>query len=277
MNALVCLILALIVSIGPCHAGAGERGSVYPSENTSTVSLETGMLDIPSWAVRVPEHSFVGISRPCSSIEGARQQALDSAMGAEYYLSHESMLTGDLNQSRYDLKEKLSYTARWLLNSVQQNVKEYAFRNTMTGNVCFALVQMLPSELDNLKRLTIGAKLTARVAGRTGEQATIEVTEANGVGATLIEYRISAETRYDHARLITLFFWKVPETENRIFDGALATRLFVRNGLARGVITMSDDRNPLRSLIMGSKQDLSITLTGYDEIGRPVSVPVRFQ
>ena len=284
MNALFCLVLALIVSIHPCSADADERVAAYSNRGPSATLPDSEALNLPPWAVHVPEHSFVGISTPCSSIEAARQQALDSAigqilqaMGAEYHLSHESMLNGDLNQSRHELKERLSYTARWLLNSVQQNIKHYAYRNTMNRHVCFVLIRMSPPELDALKRLTIGAKLTARMIGRNSGQAMIEVGETNGVGATLTEYRVETEKTHNHARLITLFFWKVHESEHTTSDGALAHRLFVKHSLSRAVIPIAIDGDRLKSLLMGSKQDLSIILTGYDEIGRPVSVPVRLQ
>jgi hypothetical protein len=284
MNAVFYLILTLIVGIGPCPVGADERAGLPSVKTLSTASLEPGLLDIPAWAVHIPEHSFVGISQPSSSIEEARQQALDSAigqilqaMGAEYHLSHESTLTGDLNQSRYELKEKLSYTARWLLNSVQQNIKQHAFRNTGSGQVCFVLVRMTPGDLEKLKRLSIGAKVSARLIGISGGLASVEVMETNGVGVTITEYQMTAATRNNHARLITLFLWKVPETATASYKGALPNRLFLNKSSGRITIPLSAVQRSLNSALMGSREDISITITGYDEIGRPVSVSVRFQ
>jgi hypothetical protein len=284
MNAIFCLILTLIVSIGHCQAGADERSALYSAKNSSATLSVADRLDIPSWAIHIPEHSFVGISRPCSSIEEARQQALDSAigqilqaMGAEYHLSHESMLTGDLHQSRHELKEKLSYTARWLLNSVQQNVQQYAFRNTGGGQVCFVLVRMTPGDLEKLKRLSIGAKVSARLIGISDGQASIEILETNGVGVTITEYQMTASIRNSHACLITLFLLKVPETATASYDGALPNRLSLNKSSGSITIPLSAVRGSLKSVLMGSKEDISITLTGYDEIGRQVSVPVRFQ
>ena len=282
MNAVFCLILTLIVSIGPCQAGADQRGVLSSAEDFPAASLEPGLLDIPSWAVHIPEHSFVGISQPCSSIEEARQQSLDSAigqilqaMGAEYHLSHESILTGDLNQSRHELKEKLSYTARWLLHSVQQNIKQHAFRNTGSGQVCFVLVRMTPGDLEKLKRLSIGAKVSARLIGISDGQASIEVSETNGVGVTITEYKMTAAIRNNHARLITLFLWKVPETDTSSYEGALPNRLSLNKSAGRTIIPLSDVEGSLKSFLMGSREDISITMTGYDEIGRSVAASVR--
>ncbi|MFZ4439114.1 MAG: hypothetical protein ACOYOS_11845 [Syntrophales bacterium] len=284
MNTLFCLILTLIVGIGLGSAGADERGGLAFAQGLPAASLNAGLLDIPHWVVHIPEHTFVGISQPCPSIEEARQQALDSAigqilqaMGAEYHLSHESTLTGDLNQSRHELKEKLSYTARWFLNSVQQNIKQYAFQDMGDGQVCFVLVRMTPGDLERLKRLSIGAKVSARLIGISGGQASIEVMETNGVGVTITEYQMTAAIRNSHARLITLFLWKVPETASTSYGGALPNRLSLNNSSGSITIPLSAVRGSLKSTLMGSKEDISITLTGYDEIGRQVSVPVRFQ
>jgi hypothetical protein len=281
MRILYYLIATMIVCIIPCQADAVEQLGLLSTKGFTAIASETD--SIPAWAINTPD-AFVGISTPCSSIEEARQQALDSAigqilqsMGAEYQLSHESLLTGDMNQSRYELKERLSYTARWLLNSVQQNIKQYAFQNAGNGYVCFVLVQMKPSELEKLKRLTIGAQLTARVVGTDGGRVSIEASESNGVGVTLNEYRLTLAVTHTNARLITLFFWKVPQADIKSIDGALAKRISLNNSSGNAVIPVSNGMNGLRSFIMGSKQDVSITLTGYDEIGRPVSLPVRLQ
>ncbi|MGV8080962.1 MAG: hypothetical protein AB2L22_13010 [Syntrophales bacterium] len=234
------------------------------------------------WAIQIPEHAYVGISPACSSMEEARQQAIDSAigqilqsMGADYRLSHESVLSGDLRNSRHELREELRYTARWLLQSVQENIRQQVFRNTARGYVCFVLVRMHPHELARLKRLTIGAKVTARVVAMGAGHLTIEALEANNVGVTLTECRVSMTTMNTHARLITLFFWKVPESKSTVLEGALPRRAFLKNGSGRMVIRVPGDENGLRDVLMGSVRSLEITLTGYDEIGRPVAVPVR--
>jgi hypothetical protein len=252
------------------------------SQARSSSSSGYSELNIPPWAIHIPEHSYVGISSPCPSIEEARQQALGSAigqilqsMGADYHLSHESVLSGNLQSSKYEIKERLSYTAKWLLNSVQQNVKQYAFQNTGNGHICFVLVRIMPSELEKLKRLTIGAKLSARLIGINGGLVSIEVNESNGVGVTITEYRLNAAIRHNHARLITLFLWKVPETDSSSYEGALSYRLSLSNSSGRTTITIASGNDRLKSILMGSKEDFSITLMGYDELGRSVSAFVK--
>ena len=283
MNPLFYLLLTLIISISHGEADAFEHGALHPLKGHSVAVSEPASLNIPPWAVHVPEDSFVGISSPCPSIEEARQQAIESAigqilqaMGAEYHLTHESVLSGNLHQSRYELHERLSYTAKWLLNSIQQNIRQYAFQSVGQNHVCFVLVRVRPSELERLRRLTIGAKLSAFMVRKSGDQLFIEVRETNGVSVTLTEYSMTTTTLHSNARLITLFFWKVPELSTKNREGALPDRLFLRNNTGRTVISSKNNDDHFKSALLGSESDITVTLAGYDEIGRPVSVPVRF-
>ena len=124
----------IMISLNLSGVDAYQHGELNSQQRSSVSASEHSLPEIPPWAVHIPEHSYVGISSPRPSIEEARQQALGSAigqilqsMGADYHLSHESVLSGDLHSSKYALKESLSYTAKWLLNSVQQNIRQYAF------------------------------------------------------------------------------------------------------------------------------------------------------
>jgi hypothetical protein len=92
---------------------------------------------------------------------------------------------------------------------------------------------------------------------------------------TLTEYSVNMTTVNAHARLITLFFWKVPESGSTVFNGALPRQVFLRNGSGRMVLRIPGNENGFKDILMGSVRTLEITLTGYDEIGRPVTVPVR--
>jgi hypothetical protein len=278
-----CFILTLImISINLARVDAYQHGDLNSQKKSSVSASGAALSDIPPWAVQIPEHSFVGVSPLCPSIEEARQRALGSAigqilqsMGADYHLSHESVLSGDLHSSKYELKERLSYTAKWLLNSVQHNIRQYAFQHTDNGHVCFVLVRMMPLELEKLKRLTIGAKVSARLIGTDGGQVSIEVNESNGVGVTITEYRLTAAVRHHHARLITLFLWKVPETDNITHEGALLNKISLKDSSGRTTIPVSNDTDRLKSILMGSKENFSITLMGYDELGRSVSTSVK--
>lgn len=279
----IVLVLSILLSVSLGSGNAyGPPADVHKTESAFTAG--TASMDIPYWAIVTPADSFVGISRTCHSIEAARQQALDSAvsqilqaMGAEYRLSHESRLSGDLDHARHDIEERLSYNARWLLHSIQQGIKEYAFRNTNDGHICFVLVHMSPRDLARLKRLTIGARVLVRLISRTENQTFIEIRETNGIGVTLTGYRMTMDTRYRHAKLITLFFWKVPESESAEYEGALPRPLHLNGSSAPTAIPLPINRGLLKTALLGSEKHLSITITGYDEIGRFVAASLEIK
>lgn len=275
------LPILILISISHGKADANRLEEDIATKASSVQISGSESIRIPHWAIQIPAHSFVGISSACPSIEEARQQAVDSAigqilqtMGADYHLSHESVLSGDLSQSRHEMTERLTYTADWLINSVQQNITEYSFQDNANRHICFALVRMRPSILERLKRLTIGAKVSARIMGISDERATIEIAETNNVRVTMTGYRLTNTVRHDHARLITLFLWKVAESEIVTREEALPSRLSLNGNAARLFIPIPNQAGKLKASLMGSKGNISITITGYDEIGRPVSVSV---
>ena len=149
---------------------------------------------IPDWVNRVPKDGFVGISDFCTSIEEARQQALHSAsaqiiqnMGAEYTLSHESSVSGDARTAHHELKERLAFTAKWFVSSVNENILESDIQETKGKYVCFVLVRYPPNLIDKLRRLTIGAKVGARIVSMENGCMNVEVRENNGVEIILTE------------------------------------------------------------------------------------------
>lgn len=277
------LILPILILISISHgkADAYETKTDIVPPGSLAQATEFGSMDIPHWTIQISKDSFVGMSSVCASIEKARQQAEDSAigqilqaMGADYHLYHESELSGDLSQSKHTIRERLTYSANWLLNSVQQRIRQYAFQKTGNGYVCFVLVHLESVELDKLKKLTIGAKVSARVISVNDHQAVVEINETNGVSVTLTGYRMTNMVRHDHARLITLFLWKVPELENITREEALPNRVSLNNSSVCVSIPIPNQAGAFKSALLGSKGDISITITGYDEIGRPISVSV---
>ena len=105
--------------------------------------LHQPQVNIPHWVIHPPKHGYVGISKPCDSIESARRHALDSviigilqAMGGEYTLKNQSTLSGDIRSSDYVLNEKLNFSGNWFLQSIQQNITACSFEKHLGKNLC---------------------------------------------------------------------------------------------------------------------------------------------
>ena len=121
----------------------------------------------------------------------------------------------------------------------------------------------------------MGPKVTARVVRRTTDGLDIELTETNGVKATFTSYTATVETRNRNAQMITLFAWKVPESHTRKTRGGIQNGIVVKSGSKRFTIpAMNPETGGFKAAILRADSRLSLTLEGYDEIGRPVSISV---
>ncbi len=276
----ICVTLALLILVYPIETVADNQAALFDFQGNRALTRSTEPQSLPYWVTHIPENGFVGISSPSRSVGEARRQAMESAisqilqaMGADYQLTHESVLSGNLEQSSHELRERLKYATRWLLDSVQQNARQSAFHETADGVIGYVLVQMMPWELDRLKRLSIGAKLTARIIETGRNHVCIELKELNGVGVTLTHFRITVSEAHKNAKLITLFFWKVPDSDTMTYEGSLPRSLLLKNSTDKALIGIHNERTGLSTVLMGTERNVYTEIFGYDEIGRAVSVP----
>jgi hypothetical protein len=279
----VCgLAFILLVNVSAIRPVARTQESpVERAWQARTLEI-SGTTVTPKWVTRIPENHFVGISKVCQSIEDARQRALGSAigqilqaMGAEYTLNHTSILAGNENHAHHDLNEKLTYSAKWFMRSVQQTVIESNIQEVADGYVCFVLLNFPPAKIKKLRQLSIGPKVGAGVLKMTTDGIWIEVRENNGVQVTLTDYQIEMATENRHADLITLFAWKVPKHSVRNFERILDQNISVKNNSQTFLIRKPPTGATFKNLLLGAKTHLKILLHGYDEMGRQVLVTVK--
>ncbi len=102
----------------------------------------------------------------------------------------------------------------------------------------------------------------------------INAKEINNVDITLTGYDISTSIKNHHARLITLFAWKVREGSTHNFSGVLDQSLHLKKSSAKSTIHIRSQKDSLKSIVLGTETTIEISLTGHDEIGRPITVPV---
>jgi len=136
------------------------------------------------------------------------------------------------------------------------------------------LVKLSPSDLQLLRKLTVGSKVTATAKKLNSKQLMINVKEINDFGITLTGYNVSTSVKNHHARLITLFAWKVSEGSTQNYYGALEQSLYLKKSSAKTTIHIRSQNDSLKSILLGAETTTTISLTGHDEIGRPITVPV---
>jgi hypothetical protein len=217
---------------------------------------------IPFWVSRPPKACFVGISRPTGNLAQARQEALESAtQQIQQSCGHGTTMPPQLSQ--------------WLHARVHQNLLNLEVQNWQGRYTCFALLRFDDSEQALLSRLARGPSLSARLVDRTPQSLIFKAREAYGVGVTLTSFSARLATANTHARMITLFVWKVPEGDERTWEGPLSRELSLKGNEDQAWLSL--DQPPqtfLRDQVLGAKRQLTIELLGQDELGRPVRVPV---
>ena len=278
LSGLVFGLLALCFNMPAIH----NQGPPTVLSSQIVMAEVSGPIQIPGWVTHIPAHCFVGISRPCKSIEEGRQQAIDSAvsqilqgMGAQYSLSHESTLSGNDDYARYELREQLTYTSRWFMDSIQQSIKKTVIQKVHGGYIYFVLVDFPPGKIERLRKLTIGPKITARIVNQDDNRLIIEVRETNGVKVVLTDYSLKIRMNNRHAGIITLFAWKVPNSSKRNLEGAFSRKVSMKNCSQTLYIPNPIPESNLKHLILGTENHMRVELNGYDEIGRQVSVTVK--
>ena len=275
------IALNLLLKLFLEGSGILSAAPATPPTFQYAIAESAQLVRIPDWVNHVPKDGFVGISGFCTSIEEARQQALHSAisqivqnLGAEYALSHESIASGNAQSAHHDLKERLTYTARWFVSSVNESILESDIQETKGRYVCFVLVRYPPHKIEKLRRLTIGARAGARIVSKENGRVNVEVRENNGVGITLTGYEVKLETTNRNAGVITMFFMKVPKAASHTAQGMIEKKVSVKDNAKTLAIRYPASVRDLKSLILGSETEVKIVLHGYDEIGRPVIIPV---
>jgi hypothetical protein len=255
--------------------------SVPPPPATIEAVEASQSVELPTWVTNTPKDCFVGISRPCQSIEEARQQAIDSAisqvlqaMGADYNLTHKSLISGGSSHVQHDLEERLVYTSNWFVNAVQQGIEDSKIQQIQDQHVCFVLVRLPESKIEWFRKMTIGPKLTASMLKHNGDAMVIGIRETNGVSVTLTDYRILITRNNRHADLITMFAWKVPESTTESFEGAIGRSCSLKSDSLTISIPCASPDKDIGALVLGTERRVNIVLRGHDEIGRPVSLPV---
>jgi len=254
-----------------------------PTKPGPTMRAETPRAaNIPEWVTSIPKNGFVGISRPCESIAEARQYALNSAvsqilqaMGAEYSLKHTSTLAGDVKCIHHELDERLIYTAKWFIRSVQQNIKKSDIKQIKDKYICFILIDFPPAKIEWLRKMAVGPKVSARIVEKSGDRLIIDVRENNGVPVTLTDYHIEIRTKNRHAGIITMFAWKVPKSSIRNFEGGIERKISIQgNSQIINIPYPTSDTN-LKSIVFGAEIQIKVVLLGYDEMARDLSIKVK--
>lgn len=239
------------------------------------------VLLMPGWcwaeSITVPPGHFLGMSAPCSSEAKAREGALHDVasqilrtIGASYSVSFSSRATGTTEKVRRTIDERFHYSASGFLAEIETRIVSQSFERGSGGVVYRMLVHFPKSVISKMRRLSRGSKVLATKVS-SGEYL---LREVNGVACVLTEAAYAVSERNAHAGFLNYYVMKVSSGGSRKFTKPLSQPVVLQNKVAQQVSLMVPNGGGLGDLVLGTRRSVSITLTGTDEVGRPVHVSV---
>lgn len=228
-------------------------------------------------SISVPSGHFLGISPPCASVATAREKALHDivgqilrTIGASYSVSFSSRMTGTAERVRRTTDERFHYSASGFLSEIETRIVSQSFERGSGGVVYRMLVHFPKSLISKMRRLSKGSKVLATKVGH-GEY---RLREVNGVACVLSEAAYAVSERNAHAGFLNYYVMKVSSGRSRKYTKPLSEPVVLQNGAVKRVSLMVPKRSVVSDLVLGTQRDVSVTLIGVDEVGRPIKIKV---
>ena len=204
------------------------------------------------------------------------------SVGAQYSLKFDSSVvmkngTGGDRVSRR-VSEKFHYSSSAFLSEIEKNIVSSSYRRGVSGGFMYRILVYFPPRLiERARRLSLGAKVVARVVGG----GVIEVREVNGVKVMLNEYSVRIDERNRHAGFLNYYVMSVSGGGSRTFKRAFSDVVVLVGGQVKRVkVMVPTSRVGLKGLVLGTTRSVMVSILGTDEVGRvvrvQVPVPARF-
>ena len=238
---------------------------------------------VPSFVLHVPSGYFAGVSVPCSSVAEARKSAVDdvvrqvlSAVNVRYDHRYSDRVHGNVRNPRRSVDDQLSKVAKGVVLGVEREIMKSSMSQDVSGrHVYFILVRYPDKKIQEMRRLSKGAKVVASVVSENQHNIRLRLSEVNGVAITLSSADVIVRKRNQYAKWISYYVMHVPKGSESRFDVAFEPVRICGN---TRTVTLDIRRSEQRvgDYILGAKVTKSLNLRGFDEIGRQVNVKVIF-
>jgi len=274
-------LLIFLVALSICSLlGAPE---LYPWSLEQTHHRITDGLKVPSFLVDVPPGHFAGVSVPSESLAKARRSAISDvirqilgAIGMQYKHRYFDEVSGNVRNPQRMINDRLSGTTHGVVLDVEKNIVNSNWSKDASGqHVYFVLVYYPEKKIQEMRRLSRGAKIIATILYKNGKHAELKVSEVNGVSVIISSAEVTITKKNKFARVVTLFFWKVPSGVKNTTSISVDP-VEVCSNSANIQLPIKNFGKNLVDYLLGAKFERVASLTGYDEIGRPITVSTDF-
>ena len=240
-------------------------------------------LQVPFFLTNIPSGHFAGVSAPCPTLTEARKAAtLDvvrqvlGSMGTSYGYIAKHLVKGNVRGEslQRNIEETFRGTAKGVVLDVEQNIVRSSWSKDVSGNfVYFVLVRYPEKMIAEMRRLSKGARLIAKLIQFTGNEIKLKVSEANGVAVTIASADIKFRRHNRFSKAISLFLWKIPSMVEHNSSISIDPVEVCGNSVNIQLSTGSLKKS-FTDYLLGAYIELNAILNGYDEIGRIVSVKI---
>ena len=236
---------------------------------------------VPSFVLHVPSGHFAGVSVPCSSVAESRKSAVDdvvrqvlSAVNVRYDHRYSDRVSGNVRSPQRSVDDQLSKVAKGVVLGVERGIVKSSMSKDVSGrHVYFILVQYSDKKIQEMRRLSNGAKVVASVVSENQNNIRLRLSEVNGVAVTLSSADVVVLKRNRYAKLISYYVMHVSKGSEARFSVPLEP-VRICGGSRTVMLDMQRFEKGLGDYLLGANVTKSVTLKGFDEIGREVRVEV---
>jgi len=246
-------------------------------------TVSQSQLRVPGFVTLVPAEHFSGVSEPSNSLAKARKSAIDNvirqilgSIGTQYDHNYFNKISGNVRNIQRVIHDKLSGTAHGIVLDVERNIVRSSCLKDHSGKfVCFVLVYYPEQKIQEMRRLSKGAKVIASTICLHDGYVRLKIYEINGVAVTMSSADIKVLKRNRFAKVITLFLFRVPQNTEQNYSVYFDPVKICGNS-KQAELLLEKSRKKFADYLLGAKFEKIALLKGHDEIGRPISLGITF-
>ena len=249
----------------------------------SEQTLPSKLLNTPGFVSSVPSGHFVGISAPSGSLSEARNSAIGDvvrqvlgSIGVAYEYRSLDIVSGNPRKPKRWIHDRLIRTGNGVVSGIEQHIVKGSWhRDSYRRYIYFVLVKYPDEQIQEMRRLSKGAKIIASVISYVDGEIRLKISEVNGVSAVISSADITIRKSNRFEPFISFCIWKVPKSSSNQFKIAIGP-VRVRNSFEKITFQIKDSDKNFKDYLLGSETQCVAVLHGHDELGRAVSTQVTF-
>lgn len=177
-----------------------------------------------------------------------------------------------MGQPTRRVSDIISGDAHGFVSDIEQSIIKREWSRDRQGRyVYFLLVQFPPAKVREMRRLSRGAHVIATLEqDRSG--LSVRVQEVNGVKAVLTSASVEVRQTNRFADWISYYVVHVPAGSSDSFSRAIRPVSICQSSAS--VRVPVDTSKSISGYLLGADIDVTVTLSGHDEVGRDVVVRV---